>query len=51
MQSPLQSDGNDVLTGLAVHVPDSSLEPLLPEGAWVLVASSEDAPVRGAAVL
>ena len=48
---PLQSERSNVLAGLAVRVPDSSLEPLLPEGSWVLIASSAAVPVRGVAVL
>lgn len=50
-QPLLQSDGSDVLIGLAVRVPDSSLEPLLPEGSWVQIAPSTASPVRGVVVL
>ena len=48
---PLQSERSNVRAGLAVRVPDSSLEPLLPEGSWVLIASDDAALVRGVAVM
>lgn len=47
----LQSNGNDALIGLAVRVPDSSLEPLLPEGSWALIVQSDAEPKRGCAVM
>ena len=48
---PLQSERSNVRAGLAVRVPDSSLEPLLPEGSWVLVVQNNAELKRGCAVV